>query len=212
MRLFLSSQGLSNRPGELLKLIGDGRRTAFIENAKDGIDPADRKAHVLEKKQEFEQLGLDFEELDLRDYFGKKGKLLDLLSNFDLLWLSGGNTFVLRRAMTYSGLDETLKELLGDNVLALGGSSAGAIVATPSLRGAQMGDDPAVVPKGYRQDIIWEGLGLVPFYVVPHYRSEWFAKEAEAMADYFKKHKLPYKPLKDGQAIVIDGHSERFLK
>jgi hypothetical protein len=32
------------------------------------------------------------------------------------------------------------------------------------------------------------------------------------MLDYFKQHLLPYRALQDGQAILINGDKEEFLK
>jgi hypothetical protein len=32
------------------------------------------------------------------------------------------------------------------------------------------------------------------------------------MVDYFKQHRLPYRALQDGQAILINGEKEEFLQ
>ena len=91
------------------------------------------------------------------------------------------------------------------------GSSAGAIVATPSLRGTELGDDPAVTPEHYDKKITWSGLNLVPFHIVPHYNSGWFTKEANEMRNYLDMHKIEHKTLKDGQVIVVEGTKVEFL-
>lgn len=212
MRLFLSSQDFGTYPEVLVSLVGDKKRVAFINNAKDETPAYERSAHTKEKKIEFERLGFTFEEIDLRQYFGLPQELLDKLSNFSLIWAAGGNTFVLRRAMAASGLDDALKELLKDDKIVYGGSSAGSIVATPSLRGTEFGDDPKIVPKGYDKKIIWDGLKLVPFYIVPHYKSDWFGKQAEEMATYMQNKKLPYYALIDNQVVLVDGQKEKMLK
>ncbi len=205
MRLFLSSQNFGNHTDALLQLVGSRRKTIFINNAKDYLPPDERQKSSAEKKQEFGAIGLQFQEIDLRDYFGKKDKLNDALQDIGLVWLSGGNTFTLRRALRYSGLDMLLPELLKQDMCVLGGSSAGSIIATPSLRGTEHGDDPREVPDGYDNTIIWEGLNLVPFYIAPHYRSEWFGDESAAMVAYFKKQNLPYYALEDGQVVCVNG-------
>ena len=212
MRLFLSSEGFGNYPKRLVELVGESKKVAFIDNAKDFLEPAEREAHVQEKKAEFETLGFEFQELDLRSYFHKSNKLLDLLSNFGVVWLSGGNTFVLRRALAYSGLDNILKEQVAHSKIIYGGSSAGSIIPTPSLHGTEYGDEPSEIPKGYKKEVIWSGLNLVSFHIVPHYESEWFREESDAMVDYLKKNELPHKTLKDGQVIVIDGDKKEFLQ
>ena len=215
MRLFLSSQDFGNYPDVAAKMDGSNKKAAYIKNAQDDLPPQERNFSTPEKKKMFESAGFDFEELDLRDYFGKSKELLNKLSNFGSFWSSGGNTFILRRAMKASGLDVILKQLLKEDKIMYGGWSAGACVTAPSLHGIEYGDrpQPDVVPKNYPvKKTIWEGLNLVPFIIVPHCKSDWFGKEADKSIKYFKKHKIPYKPLEDGQVIVIDGKKTEFLK
>lgn len=215
MRLFLSSQDLGNYPNVAAKLAGKNKKAAYIKNAQDDLLPEERNFSTPEKKKMFEDAGFEFEEIDLRDYFGKPEKLLNLLSNFGSFWSSGGNTFILRRAMAASGLDEILKNLLSEDKILYGGWSAGACVTAPSLRGIEYGDrpQPDIVPRNYpNKKIIWGGLNLVPFMIVPHYKSDWFGKEANKSIEYFKKHKIEYTSLKDGQVIVVNGKKVEFLK
>jgi dipeptidase E len=215
MRLFLSSQDFGNYPEALIKLVGKNKKAAFIKNAQDDKSPEERNFSIPEKKDMFQSASFEFEELDLRDYFGERKKLLNKLSNFGLVWCSGGNTFILRRAMAASGLDSILKDLLSKDQIVYGGSSAGSCVTAPSLQGIENGDrpHPDIVPDGYPiKEPIWDGLNIVPFMIVPHYNSDWFKKEADATIQYLEEHKLSYRKLKDGQVIVIDGDKEEFLK
>lgn len=214
MRLFLSSENLGNYPEAFLKMVG-GRKLAIIENAKDELNEEERKTKVQGHLNQLSTQGFDTEEIDLRDYFGKPKKLLDLLSNFGGVFAFGGNTFILRRAMAVSGFDKAIKKLLTENKIVYGGSSAGSCVAAKSLKGIEIGDrpQPDVVPSSYpMKKIIWEGLGLVPFMIVPHCKSGWWGKEADLNIGYLKEHNLPYRALKDGQVIVINGDREEFLK
>ena len=215
MRLFLSSQDFGNYPQVVAKLVGNNKRAAYIKNAQDDLPPKERNFTTPEKKKMFKAAGLHLEEIDLREYFGKADKLAEKLSEFGSFWSSGGNTFILRRAMKASGLDEILKRMLRDDKILYGGWSAGACITAPSLHGIEYGDrpQPDVVPNNYpTKETIWDGLGLVPFMIVPHYKSGWFGKEADKSISYFKKHNIVYKPLKDGQVIVVDGEKKEFLK
>jgi len=211
MRLFLSSENLGNYPDEFLKLVGPNKRLAFVENAKDDWDAKDRKAKVEEHLKQFKDVGFDVFELDLRDYFGKHQELTKKLSACSGVFVAGGNTFILSRAFRYSGLDKFLYDAVRKNELAYGGSSAGSIIATPSLRGSELGDHPKVTPKGYKDEIIWDGLDFVNFHVIPHYKSDWFGIEAEAMLDYMKSHAMNYKTLMDGQVFLVNGDRAELL-
>jgi len=212
MRLFLSSENLGKYPEAFIELVGDNNKLAFIENAKDDWTIDDRSEKLQEHKHQFRQLGFDVHELDLRDFFGKADKLEDWIKDFGGVFAAGGNSFILRRAMAQSGLDKILPKMLANNSLAYGGSSAGAIVATPSLRGSEHGDYPKTIPKHYEKKIIWKGLSLVPFYVVPHYKSDWWGKEADQMAQKLKAKNLKYYTLRDGQVIVVEAGKIEYLK
>lgn len=212
MRLFLSSQNFGNYPEVFLKMMGSNKKLAYVENAKDDWSDEDRKNKLEEHRAQCQEQGFDFWELDLRDYFGKPAELEKALEGSGGIWISGGNTFFLRKAFAYSGLDKLLIEWIKADKLAYGGSSAGSIIITPSLRGSEHGDYPDVVPAGYKEGIIWEGLNLVPFYVVPHYKSDWWGKEAEQMKHYLEDNKLDYYALEDGQVVVVDGDKTEVLK
>ena len=193
-------------------MVGDNKKVLFVDNAKDDLPDDERQAHVAEKRLEFEEAGFEFYELDLRKYFGKSELLAKIVAGAGLVWVSGGNTFIVRRALKYSGLDEILMNDLRKDMFVYGGSSAGSIIMTKTLRGTEMGDDPYVTPEGYEQEIIWSGLGMIYPQLVPHYESAWFGNEAQAMIDYFEENGLKYKGLKDGEVYVVDGEFEERLE
>jgi len=208
MKLFLSSHGFGNHLERLQQMVGKDKRVLFVDNAKDESTPEERRAHTLEKQKEFEDAGFEFFELDLRNYFGSPDMLKPLIEAAPFIWVSGGNTFVLRRAFKYSGFDTLLQNALKSTDMVYGGSSAGSIVMTKTLRGTEHGDDPYVVPDDYKEEIIWDGLGLVYPQLVPHYQSEHFGDKAQAMVDYFEHNGLKYETLKDGEVYTVDGGHE----
>lgn len=214
MKLYLASHGLPLKGIGLKRLhnmVGSDKRVLFIDNAKDELPAEERAAHVAEKKKEFTDAGFDFYELDLRNYFRSPDKLKPLIEAAPFIWVSGGNTFVLRRAFVYSGLDSLLINALRNTNVVYGGSSAGSIIMTKTLRGSENGDDPYMVPEGYEEQIIWDGLSMVYPQIVPHYQSDWFGKQAQAMADYFDENGMKYETLKDGEAYIVDGDYEAKL-
>ena len=105
------------------------------------------RTEVYDPAAELASLGISAEPLDLRHYFGRPEALRTHLSQFDLVWVTGGNAFVLRRAMQLSGFDDIIVDLLDADAIVYGGFSAGAVVAAPSLEGIQLIDDPAELPS-----------------------------------------------------------------
>lgn len=212
MRLFLSSYRAGQYPDKLVDLFGKGCKIAVITNAKDYKSISERDVKIKEVIKFLADIGLNPEELDLRKYFDNPRSLVETIKKYQGIWLAGGNTFILRRALRYSQLDNLLKKMVRNNEIILGGESAGACIASPTLRGLEFGDGPKVLPESYRSHVIWSGLGLVKYSIVPHYDSEEFGPKTRAMARYFSENGIDYKTLSDSQAIIINGDKTEFLK
>jgi dipeptidase E len=209
MRLYLSSYRLGIGYSRLPLLIGPAKNAAIIGNALDYLTDKVRKEYetnVYDPKQEFAALGIRAVNLDLREYFMNPAKLLEDLKNFNLIWVLGGNVFLLRRAMKQSGFDKVIIKMLESDKLVYGGFSAGAVIVAPTLRGIDLMDDPLVLADGYNPEIIWDGLNLTDFTIVPHYQSEHpETKLAEKAVDFFKENDYPFYALHDGEVIIKNG-------
>jgi dipeptidase E len=212
MRLYLSSERLGERAGALLDMLS-GPRIAVIANGYDGASAMARhiyRTEVYDPIKDFKALGLDPHEVDLRAHFGDAPSLRQRLTGYDLVWVMGGNSFVLRRAMKQSGFDWIIRDMLGDDTIAYGGYAAGAVVAGPTLRGLELMDDPFELPEGYDEPPIWTGLGLTPFAIVPHYQSRHpEAAAAEKVVSYMRARRTRFRAVCDGEVIVEMGKLER---
>lgn len=204
MRLYLSSYRIGTRGAELAALFPAGKRVAIIRNALDFSDDVER--HRIGRAREIADLaalGLSGTDFDLREFFGSPARLSKALEDFDGLWVVGGNTFVLRRAMADSGLDAFLRDRAADDTFVYAGYSAGACVLAPTLKGIHLADQPEVVPPGYRAEVPWDGLGLVPFSIVPHYRSDHPESPLmESVVEYLEQHQIRYLTLRDGDVYI----------
>ncbi len=212
MRLYLSSFRMGNQPQELLPLVSGGKRVAVIANAIDVYDQRARAEGVALEGDNLRKLRFDAEEIDLRQYFGRSHELAQTLAQFNLLWVRGGNAFVLRRAFKLSGFDDLLKQLLAHDAVAYGGYSAGVCILSPSLHGIELVDDPSHVPDGYEADILWEGLGILSYMVAPHYRSDHPESAAiEQVVQYYIDRHILFEALRDGEALVVNGNQEKVV-
>lgn len=204
--MYLSSYRLGDNPQQLADLIGSNKRVAVIANSIDfGNDPQRRKDGVQREIDDLTSLGLQPEELDLRDYFGKPLELEKKLSEYGTLWVRGGNTFILRRAFKESGMDEWLIRQKDNKELVYAGYSAGVCILSPTLKGLELVDDPIIVSEGYPKEIVWEGLNLISFAFAPHFESPGHP-ETEAVGkevEYYKKAGVEYRALHDGEVIII---------
>jgi dipeptidase E len=107
--------------------------------------------------------------------------------------------------MTQSRFREALLGPLSDGRLVYGGYSAGSCVAAPDLEGIDLVDDPATIPDGYLEDVIPETLHLVPWRIVPHWRSDHpESADAEKAATYLRQSGLDFQTLRDGEALIVE--------
>ncbi|WP_223265532.1 Type 1 glutamine amidotransferase-like domain-containing protein [Nostoc sp. 'Peltigera membranacea cyanobiont' 210A] len=194
----------------LLSMCGDGRRALVIVNSCDNHSPIERAEKVEGEFTSLRTLGFQPEELDLRDHFWDEDvtQLTRCLLAADLVWVRGGNIFVLLRAMRCSRLDKILPDLLAQDVFVYGGYSAGIDLLARDVHGVEMVDDPYQVPTGYHEEIVWQGLDILPFAVAPHYRSDHpESADIEKLVQYYIDHHIPFVALRDGEVIVHEGSS-----
>lgn len=199
MKLYLSSYRIPT-PDDLRDLLGKDFtqvKITTIANAKDYLAERARNVKIRESHTDLGKLGFKPESLDLRD-FDDPVKLKSKLSEYDLIWVMGGNTFCLRHEMKRSGFEQIIDEVLGSGVV-YGGESAGACVSGNSLEGIELADNPE-----FSESVIWDGLSLINTYILPHADNLAFA---DAIEETRKMHKNnpTFIELKDSEALVVDG-------
>lgn len=206
MKLYLSSYGLCSKPNAFKELFGCALNVAIVRNALDFSNDKERLDQGARREiQEVKSLGLEPSLLDLRNFFNKSISLEREMSKFGGVWVVGGNSFILRKAMKYSGFDEYLKKMVGNPNFVYGGYSAGACVLAPTLKGIHLVDHPEIVPAGYQEDENIDGLGIIDFCIAPHYKSNHPESELmQKVIEYFIENKMPFIALKDGESLIIE--------
>ncbi|RJO72299.1 peptidase [Nocardia panacis] len=205
MRLFLSSYRFGAHYDRLAELAGPPGRVAVIPNACDAW-PSAWRAAVASDVVPLRRLGYTPEVVDLRDYLGRAADLEHTLSGYPLLWVRGGNTFVLRAQFARSGADRALTRLLAADALVYAGYSAGACVMTPDLHGLESADDPAEARTACGIEPRWDGLGLVDRPIVPHIASPTDPDGAgDRLAAKYRAEGRAHWALTDDDAVVVDG-------
>jgi dipeptidase E len=200
MKLFLSSIRLPNED-ERAKLFGDKSdlSVVIIPNAWDTYPEDRQKAEVADTVAQFKEIGFKTTVVDL--VTSNSDVKESALKDNDFIWVMGGNTFHLNYRIQVEGFDKLLKKALG-NGLVYGGTSAGAVVATPTLHGAENVDEiPEKLPE-----VIWDGLRLVDFGIVPHWGMEKYDAELQKMKQELTPHVPFVHTLTNDEAMtVIDG-------
>ena len=210
MRLFLASQYFGNHADRLSDMVGENRKALVITNARDYRENKSLDA----KRKLFKQNNLDFQELDLREYFGKSDELRLFIDDYQpgLVVLAGGNMFLLRRALYQSGFDKILNRDINDNKYVLAGYSAGSIVVGPDLHGFKQLDNPYLVLPGYQEEVVWDGLGLTDVLVLPHADSPKYIQKIADASALFDRNDWKNIVLNDSDVFVVDGDKEEVLR
>lgn len=177
MKLLLTSNGLSNKSiakalFELVEKEPSKTKIAFVPTAMNVT--AGNKCWFIRDLHNIQSQ--EVEKIDIVDISAlPKGVWLPRLEAADVLFFSGGSSFHLMRWIVESELRELLPELLKTRVWA--GISAGSMVTNPTL--ALSSKDLKIYYEnifGYDSE---EALGLVDFYIRPHFNSPDFPNARE---------------------------------
>lgn len=81
----------------------------------------------------------------------------------------------------------------------------------PTLRGLEVGDDPAILRMLYDAAPQWDGLGVLNSCLVPHVDSPEHPESAacDQVAEHYRTSGTPHRTLRDGDVLIIDGEAER---
>lgn len=204
MKLYLSSYKIGNKADRLKELVPKGKKLGFIPNALDYRDVKTRRESNERNIKDLTDLGIKVEMLDLKKYFGRKKELKKKIDSLGGVWVRGGNTFVLRQAMKLSGFDTVITGINRPDFL-YGGYSAGICVLAPNLNALQQVDDPTVLPYKEIKTVVWKGLGILDYIILPHYKSNHpESADIDKEVKYCRKNKIPFKTLKDGEVMIME--------
>lgn len=105
--------------------------------------------------------------------------------------------------MKLSGFDDFLKEKLFNNECLYIGYSAGACVLASDLTVLNLVDEPISFYEN--NNVIYEGLGLLDYLIVPHYKSNYHkAYLIDEVVLKCEKENINYKVLMDGDVLIIN--------
>lgn len=151
----------------------------------------DDKGFVERTRQKMDELNFSYTEFDIE---GKTElELKKALSSTDIIYVEGGNTFYLLKAVRESGFEKLAKEAI-ENGVVYWGVSAGSYIACPSIVMATWSghfDNDGVTDL--------TAMNLVPFLIKAHYAPDMLPLLTEKSKDL----QLPLRVLTDEQAVIV---------
>lgn len=122
----------------------------------------------------------------------------------EIIFVGGGNTFRLLKSLYDHDLIEPIRRAISAGASYIG-SSAGSIVAGPSLKTTK--DMPIVQPRSF------DALGLVPFQISPHYlapdpsSTHMGETQEERILQFLEENEAPVVGLREGSMLRIQNGS-----
>ena len=197
MKLFLCSHFSS--VGSLIKEEIDNKKVAFIPTASlhEGYT-----GYVGSARKLFKKLGASVTEIDISTE--AYSTIQAVFEDADVIYFTGGNSFFLMNQLRKTETDELLKKELANGKLMIG-ESAGAIICAPTIQYIEQMDEK---PEDYSQEDN-EGLGLIDFYVLPHYLTAPFKKITERIMAEFSD--LNICAINNHQAIIVNDEGSKVI-
>ena len=143
------SRYLDHAAAEIRDFLGDVKRPVFIPFALH-----DQDEYAASARSRFQKLGYELGSLH------SVANPRDELRRADSLFIGGGNTFRLLKALYDFDLLDTIRERVSEGMPYIG-TSAGSVVAAPTIKTTN--DMPIVEPPSFN------ALGLVPYQINAHY-------------------------------------------
>jgi dipeptidase E len=122
----------------------------------------------------------------------------DIIRESSLVYITGGNTFLLNHRLHASGVMPYLKKKI-QNGLPVIGVSAGMILCGPNILTSK---DMNTVETPH-----FDGLNLIPFNFFAHYADDGYGQSVhdDWLGDYHFFHDNPVTLLSDGAYVKVDG-------
>lgn len=188
---------LDHAEREIRELAGKGTNVVFVPYAV-----YDRRAYAAKAQERFRAMGLAL--VSVHDV----SNMHRAIDEADMIFVGGGNTFRLLKALHDHELLSPIRRRVAAGVPYIG-SSAGSIVACPSLRTTK--DMPVVQPSSF------EALGLVHFQISPHYldpdpsSTHMGETQEERILQFLEENEAPVVGLREGSILRVQGGEVKLL-
>jgi dipeptidase E len=188
---------LDHAESEIRDFLGDAKKVLFVPYAL-----YDRDAYTTTAQERFQKMAYDLTSVHTATDPRKA------VRDTDVVFIGGGNTFRLLKALYDFDLLEIIRNRVADGMPYIG-SSAGANVAGPTIKTTK--DMPIVQPPSF------DALGLVPFQISPHYldpdanSTHMGETQEERILQFLEENDTPVAGLREG-AIVRSENSATILK
>jgi dipeptidase E len=181
---------LDHAEAEIRDFLGDAKRVLFVPYAL-----AERDKYAATAHARFQKMGYELTSIHT------VAKPPQAVKETDAMFIGGGNTFRLLKALYDFDLLDVIRERV-DRGMPYIGSSAGSNMACPTIRTTN--DMPIVQPPSF------DALGLVSFQINPHYidadpHSKHMGETREdRLIQFLEENETPVVGLREGAMLRVE--------
>jgi dipeptidase E len=181
---------LDHAESEIRDFLGDAKKVLFVPYAL-----YDRDAYAATARERFQRMAYDLTSVH------NAGDPKQAVKDTDVVFIGGGNTFRLLKALYDFDLLEVIHDRVVDGMWYIG-SSAGANVAGPTIKTTK--DMPIVQPPSF------DSLGLVPFQISPHFQdpdpnsTHMGETQEERIRQFLEENDTPVAGLREGAMVRLE--------
>ncbi len=195
MKLFLTSSCISENLREpFLKFLGKPASEIKLYFIPTATDVEDEKFYTVKSMDDLQAVGINPVWYSLK--FKTKEQIRNELADADVIWVNGGNTFYLLDVARRVGFIDVCDDLVRNKGVMYGGTSAGSILATPSIDIAGWGDDADPNDVGMQN---FDALNFVNILTQVHYNP---SLHKTMLLE--KKSSTPIYAVEDGGAVEVN--------
>ncbi|EEY35958.1 peptidase E [Pseudoleptotrichia goodfellowii] len=170
-----------------------GKTVIFIPTAS---IPEKIKFYVNAGKKALEKLGMTVDTLEISAL--EITEISKRIKENDFIYVTGGNTFFLLSELKRTGADKVIIEEINNGKLYIG-ESAGAMITSKNIEYVKLMDNAEKAPNLKNFD----ALGLIEFYIVPHYKNFPFQKISQKIIDTYSDD-LELQPISNNEAVLVE--------
>lgn len=180
---------LDHAEPEIRNILGNASRVVFVPYAL-----ADRSSYAAKAVARFQRMG--FQCASIED----SSNPVRALDEADAIFVGGGNTFRLLKALHELGLIKAIRDRVHQGMIYMG-ASAGSNVAGPTIRTTN--DMPIVEPPTL------DALNLFPYQINPHYQDpdldsrHMGETREERLLQYLEENEVPVIGLREGAILSV---------
>jgi len=188
--IFLTSTGLSSKNVyDKFKEIADSKSLKKVVIITTASSDKENNQYSQLALSQLKSVGFD-----VLDFYDFENDGLKYLSQYDVIYVCGGNTFKLMKFAREMNFDKEVESLLKRGGIYIG-VSAGSLIIGPSIQIANE-IHPDVNEVGLAD---FKGFNIIDLIVFPHYSSEF----GEEIKSFESKNNIKVERLTNSQAILV---------